>query len=71
MVEQPMFGTLVAASFVVVHIPRQGWNVTVRRTWDWSKPGAPEVEYYDRLSRGEMLDVLLALRELLDVGTEY
>lgn len=69
--EQPLFmGELVGVSLQGVLIPRVGWTVTVRRTWEYSRPGAPEVEHYDRLTRGEMLDVVDALRSQLDFGTE-
>jgi len=71
MVEQHLFGELLGVSFQAVSVPGKGWNLVVRRTWDWSAKGAPEVEQYDRLSRGELLDVMDALRDQLDLGTEY
>lgn len=69
--ERPLFGVLVAVSFQAVRVPRQGWNLVVRRTWDWSAQGAPEVDSYDRLTRGELLSLLDTLRAELDVGTEF
>ncbi len=62
---------LVAVQLSVVHVRHAGWNVSVRRMWSWSKPGAPEVEVYDRLTRGELLDVLDAIRAQCDIGAEY
>lgn len=66
-----LFGELMAVSLAAVHVERNGWNLTVRRTWDWSKPGAPETEIYEHLTRGELLDVLDAIRAQLELGTEY
>lgn len=62
---------LVSVQFSAVHVPREGWNLSVRRMWTWSKPGAPEVEVYSRLTRGELLDVLDVIREQCSTGTEF
>jgi hypothetical protein len=64
-------GTLVGVTFTAFRVRREGWTLVVRRNWEWAPAGAPDEEKYDRLTRGEMLDVLDQLRDQLDLGTEF
>jgi len=65
--EQLISGDLVAANIVVWLVPGEGWSLRLMRTYEYSVGGAPEPELYNRLSRGELLDVWDAIREELDL----
>jgi hypothetical protein len=72
MQEQQLFsGDLVGAHLSVWWRRRKGWSVRVIRTYEYMGAGAAPSELYEELSRGELLDVLDALREQLSIGPEY
>lgn len=62
---------LLAVSFNAVHVAAHGWNLSVRRVYASAPREEAEWERYDRLSTGEMLDIYDAVREGLDLSTEY
>lgn len=70
--EQLFSGDLVAVNLIYWRVPREGWSLRLRRTYEYSAPGAHQEELYDRLSRAELLDVLDAIRAQLDIpGPEW
>lgn len=70
--QESMFsGDLIGVTFQCWLVPHDGWCLRVTRTYEYQAPGALQSEKYDRLSRGELLDVLDAVRAALDVGLEY
>lgn len=69
---QLISGDLVGVNLVTWRVPREGWSLRVIKTYEYEAPGAPTQELYDRLSRGELLDVLDAIRAELDIpGPEW
>jgi len=48
-----------------------GWTAHVRYTYEFAPASAPGGEAYTDLSRGELLDLLDAVKESLEAGTEY
>jgi hypothetical protein len=64
-------GDLIGVTFTAFRVRREGWTLVVRRNWEWAPAGAPDEERYSALARGELLDVLDALRDQLGVGSEY
>lgn len=67
MVEPSLGGQIVAANLRARLFPGTGWSLTVEiwRELDGQAPG--ETAKYDRLSRGELLDVVDAVRAELDL----
>lgn len=64
-------GDLIGVNLVTWHTPRCGWSLRVQYHYEYAPAGAPTSELYNNLGRGELLDVLDALREELGTGTEY
>lgn len=72
MADEPLLlGPLVAVHWTTWLVRREGWSLLERRTYEFSPGGAPTETKYDRLTRGELLDLLDTLRQELDVGTEF
>lgn len=69
--DQLFRGALVGVTFHAHRVRREGWTLLVTRTWEFERKGALDNERYTGLTRGELLDVLDALRELLGVGSEF
>lgn len=48
-----------------------GWTVQVRYTYEFAPASAPGGELYTDLTRGELLDLLEAIKGSLELGTEF
>lgn len=69
--DQLFSGDLIGVTIVTWYVPRKGWCLRLTETYEYMGIGGPKQTLYDELSRGELLDVLEAVRSQLSIGTEY
>lgn len=71
LVDQLFSGDLIGVTIVTWYVPRRGWCLRLTETFEYMGVSGPRQTLYDSMSRGELLEVLLAVRENLSIGTEY